>query len=71
MPRKKKISQKNFLEAFVQRKGGLESFWGKCLKQFRIPENINFPIFEMRNEMLQGKVCIGEIIVYRVICQKL
>ena len=62
MPRKGKISrEEGFLRGTLfQSVRGSESFWGKCLKQFQFSENTYFPIFDMRNEMLHGKVCIGE-----------
>ena len=66
MPRKGKVSlEEGFLRAILfQRKWGLESFWGKCLKQFIISDKVTFQNISagiaFYNEMRQGKVCIRE-----------
>ena len=58
--------EEGFLRGILfQRKWGLESFWGKCLKQFIISDKVTFQnissrIAAFRNEIGQGKICIGE-----------
>ena len=47
------------------RKRGLESFWGKCLKQNRVSDNVSFiynhpSMSTYTIEMLHGKICIRE-----------
>ena len=47
------------------RKRGLESFWGKCLKQIRVSDNVSFihnhpSMSTYTIEMLHGRICIWD-----------
>ena len=47
------------------RKWGLESFWGKCLKQIRVSDNVSFihnhpSMSTYTIEMLHGRICIRD-----------
>ena len=69
-PAKGKISrEEGFLGGgggnVFSRKRGLESFWGKCLKQIRVSDNVSFihnhpSMSTYAIEMLHGKNCIRE-----------
>ena len=67
MPCKGKISrEEGFLGGPVfSRKRGLDRFWGKCLKQIRVTDNVSFTdirhlITRFTIELLHGKICIRE-----------
>ena len=47
------------------RNRGLESFWGKCLKQIRVTDNVSFiqnhpSTSTYTIEMLHGRICIRD-----------